>query len=107
MGNFMDTSVSLKELREEDIDTVSAGKNLHFGKLHFGNKPFGNNVVQTNTAVQIAVASGGSVVQIIGQSNTQRYLITDARTLVICSRRRALPRGVKILTSSARGRYYS
>jgi hypothetical protein len=71
----MDTSASPMELREEDLDTVSAGKNLHlghllhFGKLHFGKLHFGNNVVQTNIAVAIAVAIGGSVVQLIDQSN--------------------------------------
>ena len=54
------------------LDTVSAGKNLHFGhfgKLHFGKLHFGNNVTQTNIAVAIAVAIGGSVVQLIDQSN--------------------------------------
>jgi hypothetical protein len=73
----MATSASLTELREEDLDTVSAGKNLHFGhfgklhfgKLHFGKLHFGNNVEQTNIAVAIAVAIGGSVVQLIDQSN--------------------------------------
>jgi hypothetical protein len=68
----MDTSASPMELREEDLDTVSAGKNLHFGhfgKLHFGKLHFGNNVAQTNIAVAIAVAIGGSVVQLIDQSN--------------------------------------
>jgi hypothetical protein len=75
----MDTSASLKELREEDLDAVSAGKTLHFGKLHFGNLHFGklhfgkNDVVQINTAVQIGLAIGGAggaaVAQFIDQSN--------------------------------------
>jgi hypothetical protein len=68
----MDTSASPMELREEDLDTVSAGKNLHLGhlgKLHFGKLSFSNNVVQTNIAVAIAVVIGGSVVQLIDQSN--------------------------------------
>jgi hypothetical protein len=66
----MDTSASPMELREEDLDTVAAGKNLHLGHLlHFGKLHFGNNVVQTNIAVAIAVAIGGSVVQLIDQSN--------------------------------------
>jgi hypothetical protein len=60
----MDTTASLKELREEDLDTVSGGKTLHFGKLHFG-----KNVVQTNIAMQVGLAIGGTVIQIIGQSN--------------------------------------
>jgi hypothetical protein len=70
----MDTSASLKELQEEDLDTVSAGKTLHFGKinLHFGN----NDVVQINIAMPIGVAFGGvgsgafaAVAQFINQSN--------------------------------------
>ena len=68
----MDTSASPMELREEDLDTVSAGKNLHFGhfgKLHLGKLHFGNDVGQTNIAMQIGVAIGGSVVQLIDQSN--------------------------------------
>ena len=77
----MDRSDSLKELREEDLDAVSAGcRGFHFGGLGrlrggadglhgFGGLHFGNNVVQTNIAVQIAVAIGGSVVQMINQSN--------------------------------------
>jgi hypothetical protein len=71
---LMDTSVSLKELLGEDLDTVSAGKNLHFGKikLHFGN----DDVVQINIAMQFGVAFGGggsgafaAVAQFINQSN--------------------------------------
>jgi hypothetical protein len=68
----MDTSASLTELREEDLDAVSAGKHLHFGhfgKLHFGKLHFGKNVDQINIAVQIGVAIGGSVLQLIDQSN--------------------------------------
>jgi hypothetical protein len=68
----MDTSASLRELREEDLDTVSAGRTLHFGKLHhlhLDKLHFGNNVVQTNVAVNIGLVIGGSLVQVIGQSN--------------------------------------
>jgi hypothetical protein len=67
----MDTSVSLRELREEDLDTVSAGKTLHFGKLHLHLDKLnsGNNVVQTNVAVNIGLVIGGSLVQVIEQSN--------------------------------------
>ena len=85
----METGVSLRELQEEDLDAVSAGfgifgilnllnllfSNLHFGRPHFGKPHFGNlfsgeSVVQTNTAVEIAVViGGGSVVQVINQSN--------------------------------------
>ena len=75
----MDTSASLEELREEDLDMVSAGKTLHFGhfgKLHFGKLHFGKDLVQTNIAVQVGVAIGGSVVQIIGQSNISDPLLS-------------------------------
>ena len=85
----METGTSLRELREEDLDAVSAGigffgiLNLisrlfghrHFGSPYFGTPNFGNlfsggNVVQTNNAVEIAVViGGGSVVQVINQSN--------------------------------------
>jgi len=68
----MDTSASPVELREEDLDTFSAGKNLHlghFGKLHFGKLHFGNEVEQTKIAVAVAVAIGGSVEQYIDQSD--------------------------------------
>jgi hypothetical protein len=88
----METEVSLRELREEDLDAVSGGFNGFgsllklierlIGQLHFGNSPFGGqqfgrpssgvgvNVVQTNTAVEIAVViGGGSVEQVINQSN--------------------------------------
>lgn len=84
----METSVSLWELREEDLDAVSAGRhrhhqhfgildfleqlfgNLHLGQPHFGNLLSGESVVLTNTAVNIAVViGGGSVVQVINQSN--------------------------------------
>jgi hypothetical protein len=76
---FMGASVPLTELREEDLDTVSARKwsdfsNLSFGGLHFGRSNLGKlyfseNVVQTNIAVEVAVALGGNVTQIIDQSN--------------------------------------
>jgi hypothetical protein len=66
-------------LQEEDLDTVSGGRNLHFGKshfgeprrgkLHFGNLHFGETIVQTNIAVEIGVAIGGNVIQLIEQSN--------------------------------------
>ncbi len=78
MENSHGQERSLEELREEDLDTVSAGKTLHFGKLnlHFGNLHFGkNDVVQINTAVQIGLAIGGGVLspaavaQFINQSN--------------------------------------
>ena len=79
----MDTSVSLRELREEDLDAVSAGGHfgnlpllnllfriLHLGKPYFGNLHSGESVVQTNTAVEIAVViGGGSVTQVINESN--------------------------------------
>lgn len=82
----METSVSLLELREEDLDAVSAGRHRHhfglldllnqlFGNLHLGGPHFGNtfssvNLVQTNTAVEIAVViGGGSVTQVIDQAN--------------------------------------
>ena len=84
----METSLSLWELREEDLDAVSAGGHRHhqhfgmldfleqlFGNLHLGQARFGNlfsgeNVVLTNTALNIAVViGGGSVVQVINQSN--------------------------------------
>jgi hypothetical protein len=84
----VETSVSLLELREEDLDAVSAGRhrhsrhfglldllnqlfgNLHLGSPHFGNPFSGENFVQTNTAVEIAVViGGGSVTQVIDQSN--------------------------------------
>jgi len=73
----MGTSTSLKELREEDLDAVSAGHlhnphlgNPHLGNPHLGNPYFGNNVVQINIAVLIALALGGSsVIQLVDQSN--------------------------------------
>jgi hypothetical protein len=83
----MDTIGALEELRETDLDLVSAGSHhyvgdLQFGGLlggllrglHFGNLAvgglFGVNVTQTNSAVEIAVViGGGSVVQVINQSN--------------------------------------
>jgi hypothetical protein len=74
----MHTSASHKELGEEDLDMVSGGwRPLHFGTPHFGNLPLGNNfglinfayVGQTNIAIQIGVAIGGSVIQLIDQSN--------------------------------------
>ena len=72
----MGTRTSLKELREEDLDAVSAGHNLHdwhnphLGNPHLGNPYFGNNVVQINIAVLIALALGGSsVIQLVDQSN--------------------------------------
>ena len=84
----METSVSLLELREEDLDAVSAGQHRHFGlfglldllnqlfgNLHsgsnnFGTPFFGENIVQTNSAVEIAVViGGGSITQVIDQSN--------------------------------------
>jgi hypothetical protein len=67
----METS-ALTELRDEDLDTVSAGQNLHFGhfgKLHFGKLHFGKSLDQINIAVQVGVAIGGSVVQLINQTN--------------------------------------
>jgi hypothetical protein len=40
------------------------------GSPNFGNPSSGENIVQTNTAVEIAVViGGGSVTQIIDQSN--------------------------------------
>jgi len=74
----MDTSASPLELQEEDLDAISAGKNLHFGhfgKGHFGKIHFGNSVDQTNIAIAIGVAIGGSVLQIIGQSNISDFTI--------------------------------
>jgi hypothetical protein len=88
-GIPMETDASLRELREEDLDAVSAGMgyfgilNLisrlfghrHFSSPHFETPNFGNlfsgeSVVQTNTAVEIAVVvGGGSVSQVINQSN--------------------------------------
>lgn len=85
----METGVSLRELREEDLDAVSAGIGIfgilnlierlfghrNFGSPQFGRPQFGGlfsgeNVVQTNTAIEIAVViGGGSVVQVINQSN--------------------------------------
>jgi hypothetical protein len=77
----MDPNTSLQELRAEDLDTVSAGTTLHFGKLnlHLGklNLHFGkNSVVQINIAMPIGVAIGGvgsgafaGVGQLIDQSN--------------------------------------
>jgi hypothetical protein len=68
----MDMTASPIELLEEDLGAVSAGKNLHFGhfgKLHFGKLHFGNDVGQTKIAVAVAVAIGGSVVQLIDQSD--------------------------------------
>jgi hypothetical protein len=77
----MDPNDSLMELREEDLDAVAAGcRHFHFGGLgsllggphglrSFGGLHLGNYAGQINIAVQIAVAIGGSVVQIINQSN--------------------------------------
>ena len=84
----METSISLWELREEDLDAVSAGMHRHqhhFGMLDFlerlfgyldlgqpnsGNLLSGGNVLLTNTGVNIAVViGGGSVVQVINQYN--------------------------------------
>jgi len=81
----METIGALEELRESDLDAVSAGHHRHVGDfggllggllrgLHFGNLTvggfFGVNVTQTNIAVEIAVVIGsGSVVQAINQSN--------------------------------------
>ena len=79
----MDAIGALEELRENDLDMVSAGCHRHLGELqfggllggllhglHLGGGLFGVNVTQTNTAVEIAVViGGGSVVQVINQSN--------------------------------------
>lgn len=56
---------SLATVREEELEAISAGQTLSLSKLHFGNR----YVVQTNTAAQIGVAIGGSIVQTINQSN--------------------------------------
>jgi hypothetical protein len=76
----MDPSASLKELREEDLDAVSAGCRFfpfgYLGRLRLGKPHFRNNVVQTNIAVQIGVAIGGSVVQVINQSNISDPLLS-------------------------------
>jgi hypothetical protein len=85
MESSVDTIGALEELRENDLDTVSAGHHQHLGELEFGllggllhgllgslhlGGLFGMNVTQTNTAVEIAVViGGGSVVQVINQSN--------------------------------------
>jgi hypothetical protein len=70
---------SLNELREEDLDAVFGGRHRHcgtrqfgkgdFGNGYFGNQRFGDNIVQTNIAIEIAVALGGNVTQVIDQSN--------------------------------------
>ncbi len=83
----MDTHGALEELREADLDLVSAGSHRYLGdqqlgglfggllrNVHFGNLAgggfFGVNVTQTNTAIEIAIViGGGSVVQVINQSN--------------------------------------
>ena len=82
----MATSTSLKELhplrelREEDLDAVFGGGRhrhcgtQHFGRERFGNQRFGNqqsdeNIVQTNIAIEIAIAFGGNITQLIDQSN--------------------------------------
>jgi len=72
----MDTSASLSELQEEDLDAVSGGHNLHFGKSHIGGPHHGklhfcnmHPIVQINIAMQIGVAIGGNVIQLIEQSN--------------------------------------
>jgi hypothetical protein len=81
----MATSTSLKEvhslkgLREEDLDAVFGGRHRHNGRRHFGrehfgdeyfgNQQFGENIAQTNIAIEIAVALGGNITQLIGQSN--------------------------------------
>ena len=52
-----------QELREEDLDTVSAGKTLHFGhfgKLHFGKLHLGKDLVQTNIAVRLVWPSAAA-----------------------------------------------
>ena len=74
----MDTSASPLELQEADLDAISAGKNLHFGhfgKGHLAKIHFGNSVDQTNIAIAIGVAIGGSVLQMIGQSNISDFTI--------------------------------
>jgi hypothetical protein len=70
---------SLNGLREEDLDAVFGGRHRHrstkhfgkgdFGNGYFGNQPFGDNIVQTNIAIEIAIALGGNVTQVIDQSN--------------------------------------
>jgi hypothetical protein len=70
---------SLNGLREEDLDAVFGGRQRHrgiqhfgkgdFGNAYFGNQQFNDNVVQTNIAIEIAVALGGNVTQVIDQSN--------------------------------------
>lgn len=86
MESSVDTIGALEELRENDLDMVSAGHHRHLGEPEFGGLLggllhgllgslhlgglFGVNVTQTNTAVEIAVViGGGSVVQVINQSN--------------------------------------
>jgi len=57
----VETSVSRRELREED---------LNLGQPRFGNPFCGENAVLTNTAVNIAVViGGGSDMQVINRSN--------------------------------------
>jgi hypothetical protein len=74
----------LKGIREEDLDAVFGGGHRHcgaqhfgnehsghqrFGNQQFGNQQFGENIVQTNIAIEIAIALGGNVTQLIDQSN--------------------------------------
>jgi hypothetical protein len=70
----MHGNLALKELQGEELDMVSAGKHLlhfklHHGDLHLGNLHLDGLINQTNIAIQIAVAAGGSIIQVINQSN--------------------------------------
>ena len=61
MENFHGHERVAHGLQGEDLDTISAGKNLHFG--HFGKLHFGKII-----AIAVGVAIGGSVLQTIDQS---------------------------------------
>ena len=52
------TEIPLSELTDTELDAVSGG--------FFD---FGNSVAQINTGVQVAVALGGGIAQLLGQSN--------------------------------------
>jgi hypothetical protein len=54
------TEIPMRELTETELDAVCGGL-FNFGSIA--------SIVQANTAVNVGLAFGGSVAQLIGQSN--------------------------------------